>query len=190
MKTRAIIWSLKLVAATWAFAAAPASAGLDSLIMGPGFNVGGVELQVAYGQRGLQGPTYYFAASAPLGEHAPLCTEHCLQGTEVTLHHKSCPALLRHLAEHGFSVDYLVANFGPILGVGYSAPRGHRSSYRGFSNSYGVPAEHVAPAGSCRIWYPGRPPGHQPPPVDCLTARQNAPPQAWVIYDGPVFSGH
>lgn len=190
MKTRAIMWSLKLVAAAWAFTASPATAGLDGLVMGPGFNVGGVELRIGYGQRGLQSPTYYFAARSPIGDHTPLCNEHCLIGAEATLHHKSCPALVRHLAEHGFSVDYLVANFGPILGIGYSGPQGHRSSYRGFSNSYGVPPEQVAAVGSCRVWYPERPLGHQPPPVDCLTARQSVPPGAYVIYDGPVYSGH
>jgi len=190
MKTRAIIWSLKLVAAAWAFAAAPVHAGLDSLILGQEFNVGGIEFRIGYGQRGHQPPTYYFATRSPLAEHEAVCSRYCLHNPEITYHHKSCPALLRLVNEHGFSIDYLVGTFGPDLGIGYSGTQGHRSSYRGFSNSYGVPPEQISAVGSCRVWYPEQPLGHQPPPVDCLTARQTAPSDAYVIYDGPVFSGH
>ena len=31
----------------------------------------------------------------------------------------------------------------------------------------GVPKGHYPPPGSCRIWYPNRSPGQQPPPADC-----------------------
>ena len=30
-----------------------------------------------------------------------------------------------------------------------------------------VPPGHLPPAGSCRVWFPGRPPGHQPAPTSC-----------------------
>jgi hypothetical protein len=30
-----------------------------------------------------------------------------------------------------------------------------------------VPRGHLPPAGYCRLWYPGRPPGHQPAPEPC-----------------------
>ncbi|MEJ2085278.1 MAG: hypothetical protein P8Y44_06315 [Acidobacteriota bacterium] len=81
MKTRAIIWSLKLVAAAWAFAAAPVHAGLDSLILGQGFNVGGIEFRIGYGQRGHQPPTYYFATRSPLAENEAVCSRYCLLRT-------------------------------------------------------------------------------------------------------------
>ena len=31
----------------------------------------------------------------------------------------------------------------------------------------GVPPGHYPPAGECRVWYPNKPPGHQPAPVKC-----------------------
>ena len=48
----------------------------------------------------------------------------------------------------------------------------------------GVPNGHMPPPGSCRVWYPDRPPGHQPPPTDCRTA-------AWQAerYGGRVIWG-
>ncbi len=30
-----------------------------------------------------------------------------------------------------------------------------------------IPAGHLPPPGSCRLWYSDRPAGHQPPPGDC-----------------------
>lgn len=30
-----------------------------------------------------------------------------------------------------------------------------------------IPAGYLPPAGYCRLWYPGRPPGHQPAPEPC-----------------------
>jgi len=30
-----------------------------------------------------------------------------------------------------------------------------------------VPRGHYPPPGKCRVWYPNRPPGHQPLPTDC-----------------------
>ena len=31
----------------------------------------------------------------------------------------------------------------------------------------GVPRGHYPPPGECRVWYPNRPPGQQPPPTSC-----------------------
>ena len=151
MKTRSIIWSLKLIAASWAFAASPVGAGIDAMLFGEVFNVGGVEFRIGYGQRSLHGPTYYFETPANLESDDHICSQHCLVEGETDLHHKSCPVVLRLLNKHGFSTDYLVGTFGPSLGVGYSKPQGHRSSYLGFSNSYGVPPEQIARAGSCLV---------------------------------------
>lgn len=43
-----------------------------------------------------------------------------------------------------------------------------------------VPPGHVPPAGLCRVWFPDRPPGHQPAPVRCDAIRR-IPPGATVV---------
>ena len=45
-----------------------------------------------------------------------------------------------------------------------------------------VPPGHLPPAGMCRIWIDGVPPGRQPKPTDCATARRRVPDDARVIY--------
>ena len=45
-----------------------------------------------------------------------------------------------------------------------------------------VPRGHLPPPGMCRIWIDGVPPGRQPEPTDCATARRHAPRNARVIY--------
>ena len=37
-----------------------------------------------------------------------------------------------------------------------------------------VPPGHLPPPGECRVWHDGRPPGQQPAPTDCATARWQA----------------
>ena len=54
--------------------------------------------------------------------------------------------------------------------------RGRRSASRS------VPPGHMPPAGMCRIWIDGVPPGRQPAPTDCATAERNRPGNARVIY--------
>ena len=66
MKTRAILWSLKLIAASWAISSTPVDAGFDTMVFGEGFNVGGIEFRIAYGQPWMQGPNYYFEDSRRL----------------------------------------------------------------------------------------------------------------------------
>jgi hypothetical protein len=39
----------------------------------------------------------------------------------------------------------------------------------------------MPPPGKCRIWYPDRPPGQQPPPGDCYDLERHVPPGAWLI---------
>jgi hypothetical protein len=41
-----------------------------------------------------------------------------------------------------------------------------------------IPKGHYPPPGECRIWYPDRPAGQQPPPVQC---GRPVPPGAWLI---------
>lgn len=45
-----------------------------------------------------------------------------------------------------------------------------------------VPRGHLPPAGMCRIWIDGVPPGRQPEPTDCATARRQLPRNARVVY--------
>ena len=41
-----------------------------------------------------------------------------------------------------------------------------------------IPKGHYPPPGECRIWYPDRPPGRQPPPIKCGAP---IPAGAWLI---------
>ena len=56
---------------------------------------------------------------------------------------------------------------------------------RGRARSVGartVPPGQMPPAGMCRIWIDGVPPGRQPAPTDCATAERNRPSNARVLY--------
>ena len=170
-----MVWSFKLIAASLAFTTQPVGAGHDTMVFGENFNLGEIEFRIGYGETVQFGPSYYFETHQALSEQGQNCSEYCFHQQGQQIHHQSCPILRRVLSEHDRSTVKLVGSFGPNLGL---------------SSSYGVPTEHIASAGSCRVWLPGQPPGHQPPPVDCYTARTTAPPEAYVIYDGPVTSGH
>jgi hypothetical protein len=54
-------------------------------------------------------------------------------------------------------------------------------------NSQGVPAGQLPPAGMCRIWIDGVPPGRQPRATDCATAERNVPRNGRVIYGDNVY---
>ena len=44
-----------------------------------------------------------------------------------------------------------------------------------------IPKGHLPRPGLCRIWFPGRPPGQQPPPGDCAELAARVPPGAWLL---------
>ncbi len=48
-----------------------------------------------------------------------------------------------------------------------------------------VPPGHYPPRGYCRLWYPGRPPGHQPRPMACHQVM--VPSGAFVLYNGVAW---
>ena len=59
-----------------------------------------------------------------------------------------------------------------------------RAEHRG---SQGIPAGHLPPPGSCRVWYEHLPPGQQPPPTTCRDAERTVARHrgARVIYSQP-----
>ena len=57
-------------------------------------------------------------------------------------------------------------------------------------NGYGIPPGQMPPAGMCRVWYDGLPPGRQPRPMNCrdaeaVAARDSA---ARVIYGDSTYN--
>src|SRR5690348_3271190 len=48
-------------------------------------------------------------------------------------------------------------------------------------NGNDIPNGQRPPAGMCRIWIDGVPPGRQPAPTDCQTAVRNQPPNSQII---------
>jgi hypothetical protein len=46
----------------------------------------------------------------------------------------------------------------------------------------GIPEVQLPAPGECRVWYPGRPAGQQPPPQSCGEAERDAPAGTWVLY--------
>lgn len=48
-----------------------------------------------------------------------------------------------------------------------------------------IPNGHLPPPGECRIWYPDRPAGQQPPPFKCGAARGRVESGGWLISPGP-----
>jgi hypothetical protein len=45
-----------------------------------------------------------------------------------------------------------------------------------------IPKAYRPPAGMCRVWLPGVPPGKQPAPTDCATAVRNRPANGRIIF--------
>ncbi len=70
-----------------------------------------------------------------------------------------------------FATMALMLALGPLGAQGHGRARGRD-----------VPPGQRPPAGLCRIWIDGVPPGHQPAPTDCATAVRTHPPNARIIY--------
>lgn len=75
------------------------------------------------------------------------------------------------------------------VGVPAAQAQGKNGKQQGRKSSTAqVPPGHLPPAGMCRIWLDGVPPGRQPRATDCATARRDAPSNARVIYsDGTAW---
>lgn len=49
----------------------------------------------------------------------------------------------------------------------------------------GIPPGQLPSSGQCRVWVPGKPPGHQAKPRGCANIEAHAPAGSWIVY-GPV----
>lgn len=56
-------------------------------------------------------------------------------------------------------------------------------------NVGGYPTAESVPAGMCQIWINGLPASRQPAPMNCDTARRNAPPNSRIIYGRATGTG-
>ena len=50
-----------------------------------------------------------------------------------------------------------------------------------------VPPGHFPPPGRCRLWYPGRPPGKQPPATHCSELRNAGGSGAFILYNSKAW---
>ena len=66
-----------------------------------------------------------------------------------------------------------------------SGERGQGGYFRekGYANQR-IPNGHLPPPGECRIWYPDRPAGQQPPPFKCGQGRRQVEPGGWLMSPG------
>ncbi len=53
---------------------------------------------------------------------------------------------------------------------------------RSTAASLGVPPGHLPPPGQCRVWVPGKPPGHQAKARTCDGIERNAAAGSWILY--------
>ncbi len=58
------------------------------------------------------------------------------------------------------------------------APKQGRSP----SATLGVPPGHLPPPGQCRVWVPGKPPGHQAKSRTCDGIERSAAAGTWILY--------
>lgn len=49
-------------------------------------------------------------------------------------------------------------------------------------STFKIPPGHFPDPGSCRIWYPGRPPGQQPAQGACDVLDKRVPAEAYLVY--------
>jgi len=50
------------------------------------------------------------------------------------------------------------------------------------AKTLGVPPGHLPPVGQCRVWVPGKPPGHQERARSCSNIERDAPKGSWILY--------
>jgi len=50
------------------------------------------------------------------------------------------------------------------------------------ASTLGIPPGHLPPMGQCRVWVPGKPPGHQARARSCDGIERAAPAGSWIVY--------
>lgn len=75
----------------------------------------------------------------------------------------------------------------PVIGAGSSSVvlPGDNDEKTSTAARFGVPPGHLPPAGQCRVWMPGEPPGQQKkryPVGRCSELSRSIPDGAWLIY--------
>ncbi|MDH3298423.1 MAG: hypothetical protein OEM96_09140 [Gemmatimonadota bacterium] len=75
----------------------------------------------------------------------------------------------------------------PVVGAGASVvlPAAESDQNASTAARFGVPPGHLPPAGQCRVWMPGEPPGQQKqkyPVGQCSSLRGSIPAGGWLIY--------
>jgi hypothetical protein len=83
------------------------------------------------------------------------------------------------------------ATDGKVHGSRHSAQHwsGDYDSYDRVKVEYGhhyntqpsISHDHMPPPGLCRVWYPHRTPGLQPPPGDCRALKHRQPAGTWLV---------
>jgi hypothetical protein len=69
--------------------------------------------------------------------------------------------------------------FGP---TGDTRPSPQPSRGRSTGHTLGVPPGHLPPLGMCRVWLPGKPPGHQARARRCGGIERSAAAGSWILY--------
>lgn len=89
----------------------------------------------------------------------------------------------------------LISGCAPVITSGGSAggpdPRAAHTRAdpdRSTPPSLRIPGGHYPPVGACRVWYPDRPPGLQPPPQPCTAIERPVPEGTWLIRRSPGTS--
>lgn len=65
-----------------------------------------------------------------------------------------------------------------VIEIEERQPQGDRDKF----GPLGIPEAQLPRPGECRVWYPDREAGGQPPPQECGKAGASAPPGTWVLY--------
>lgn len=81
----------------------------------------------------------------------------------------TCLATLRHVAGAVLATSVLAG----CVAYGVEEPSHVRS--------FAIPKGHMPLPGQCRIWFPERPPGQQPPPGECLELQRRVPAGAALV---------
>jgi len=89
--------------------------------------------------------------------------------------------------------DRTEVRVGLHVHVGGAPLRDHRAGgvryepHRYHPQDVKVPPGHMPRPGACKVWYPGVPPGHQGPAMDCRSAEWRAVRTGgFVVYGDPV----